>query len=165
MDFFDLPKDVQIQGMMKLREYTHQGGSLADLSGVSEDEIKDIKHRAEYLYKKKQYKEAVAFANTLVLLEEKMASHWELLGLCLVHLKEYCLCMEAFCQSIKLDPTNPLPMFYIAQAVELALGITHETTLTMYKHALEFCQHTSDKNGVKKHIVDKIRRISSVKRS
>ena len=155
-DFFQLPEELQHEGFKQLQKYMSHGGRLADINGISSGELNDMQKTAERFYLAGKYNEATSLAAYLAFLGGKKSEHWEFLGLCLVKIKQYEPAKMALAHALRLNIKSPLPVFYMAQIVEIESGF--EEARHLYTKALELCHLTDNKNNVKKHVMKKLRK-------
>lgn len=121
-----------------IKAVTHMvlhGGTLAEAMGFTEDNLEWMYAQAYGRYKSGRFEEAMRIFKYLLRLDYTKTKYYLGLGACHYMLKNYNLAVFPYASAMTIDPTNPIPIYYVAECF-IKLG-DKEAALRAYDKMLD----------------------------
>lgn len=119
-----------------VNDFLYNGSTLADIKGLSNDELEAVYTVGYNLYTGGKFDEAVKVFQFLCFFSHLTKKYWMALGGCWHMLKEHAKAVEAYSVAGMLDISDPRPASLAADS-HLALG-NRDAAISGYTAAVEF---------------------------
>ena len=131
---------VENEHFAEIMAFLANGGTVAQANNISESALESVYIMAHNQYTNSHYEEAAKGFQYLCFYDQWNPRNFLCLGACQQMLRVFGQAIQTYLFAFKLDPTNPLPLIYMADC-HMALNKV-EKAAKIYRAALDLARET-----------------------